>query len=169
MKIFIVMMIVIIISLFVVENVLGQPVMTTSNSLITVTTSSATDTISVSVSGSIAIPGTYTLNEGALMQDLIEAAGGVTTDADVNCYTISYRLTNKSTYYIAHITEAAKISLNTATSEELTTLPGIGITYASRIIEYRNTNARFNALEELLLIQGIGTTSFNKIKDLICL
>lgn len=62
--------------------------------------------------------------------------------------------------------EAALININTASQAELETLPGIGPTYAARIIEYRSTTP-FQTIEEIKNIKGIGDSTFNKIKDLI--
>ena len=59
-----------------------------------------------------------------------------------------------------------KVSLNTATKEQLMTLTGIGETKAIDIINYRNTN-KFKTIEEIMNVSGIGESTFNKIKDLI--
>lgn len=58
-----------------------------------------------------------------------------------------------------------KINLNTATVEELTSLTGIGQGYAERIVEYRKKNGGFVAIEDLLLVPGIGPRVFEKNKD----
>ncbi|OQB06220.1 MAG: ComE operon protein 1 [bacterium ADurb.Bin212] len=62
---------------------------------------------------------------------------------------------------------SAKINLNTASASQLDTLPGIGPAYASRIIEYRNNNGGFKDISEVQNIKGIGSKTFEKIKDLI--
>lgn len=59
------------------------------------------------------------------------------------------------------------VSINAATSEELQTLPGIGISYAQRIIEYRETNGDFNSVEELVRVRGIGEKTLEKLKPFI--
>lgn len=56
------------------------------------------------------------------------------------------------------------IDLNTATKEELTSLPAIGDKLAERIIEYRKNNQGFNSVEELLKIQGVGKQKLNQIR-----
>lgn len=61
------------------------------------------------------------------------------------------------------------ISINQATIEQLTTLPGIGEVKAVAIIKYREENGPFKALEELTLVNGIGESTFVKIKDYITL
>ena len=62
-----------------------------------------------------------------------------------------------------------KISINTATKEELMTLSGIGEAKANAIIEYRNQNGLFKQLEDIKNVSGIGDAAFNKIKDNITL
>ncbi len=59
------------------------------------------------------------------------------------------------------------ISINTATLSQLTDLPGIGNTYAQRIIEYRETNGDFTSVDELVNVKGIGERTLEKIKPLI--
>ena len=58
-----------------------------------------------------------------------------------------------------------KININTATSEELQTLSGIGESKAQAIIDYRNTNGPFNSIEEIVNVSGISENLFAKIKE----
>ncbi len=60
-----------------------------------------------------------------------------------------------------------KININTASSEELQTLNGIGETKAAAIIQYRAENGGFNSIEEICRVKGIGDATFNKIRDRI--
>jgi comEA protein len=61
----------------------------------------------------------------------------------------------------------AVVNLNTATAEQLDTLPGIGPKVAARIIEYRQKNGTFKKVEDLMNVKGIGEKAFLKIKDRI--
>lgn len=61
--------------------------------------------------------------------------------------------------------KAGKVNLNSATTEQLTSLPGIGPATAKLIIEYRAKSGKFNRIEEIMNIKGIGEKKFQKIKD----
>ncbi|HPC02402.1 MAG TPA: helix-hairpin-helix domain-containing protein [Syntrophales bacterium] len=58
-----------------------------------------------------------------------------------------------------------KININIATVEELSSLAGVGTGYAERIVEFRKKNGGFHAIEDLLLVPGIGSKIFEKNKD----
>ena len=62
-----------------------------------------------------------------------------------------------------------KISLNNASLDELMTLDGIGEKKAQAIIDYRNKNNGFKSVEEILEVDGIGSTTYEKIKDRLTL
>ena len=64
-------------------------------------------------------------------------------------------------------TKNSKININTATQTELETLPGIGPSTATKIINYRKENGKFNSIEELKKVSGIGDSKYNKIKEMI--
>jgi len=73
-------------------------------------------------------------------------------------------LTNKET---ETKTEAVLININTATMQQLDTLPGIGPAIAQRILDYRDSNGRFGSKEEIMRVSGVGLATYNKLKDLI--
>jgi len=64
---------------------------------------------------------------------------------------------------------AEKLNINTATAEQLQTLPGIGEELSRRIIDYRGQRIQFQDIRELIKVPGIGTKRFDAIKELICL
>ncbi|MCL1831366.1 MAG: ComEA family DNA-binding protein [Oscillospiraceae bacterium] len=64
--------------------------------------------------------------------------------------------------------ESPPLNINTATAEELQTLPGIGASRAADIIAYREANGGFLYIEELLQISGIGDKTFENLRELVC-
>jgi len=63
--------------------------------------------------------------------------------------------------------EAAKININTATVEELVSLPGVGDSVAKSIVEHREKNGGFKTTDDLKEVKGIGEKKFEKIKDMV--
>lgn len=59
------------------------------------------------------------------------------------------------------------VNMNTASMEELCTLPGIGETLAQRLIDYRTEHGTFQKVEELLCVEGIGAGKLSAILDYI--
>lgn len=99
---------------------------------------------------------------------LIKASGGLLENGDDSSLSYTQVLKDKDVIVIPEKKEQPKISINSATQEELQTLSGIGPSIASRIIEYRKNNT-FQTLEQIKEVKGIGDGLFNKIKDDICL
>jgi competence protein ComEA len=62
-----------------------------------------------------------------------------------------------------------KININTASADDLASLPGIGPSYAQRIVEYREKNGPFHKVEDLLNVRGIGEKTFERIRDRLTL
>jgi competence ComEA-like helix-hairpin-helix protein len=60
------------------------------------------------------------------------------------------------------------IDLNSATAEELTTLPGIGAVLSARIVEYRQRNGPFRRPEDIIIINGISERKFRRLAGLVC-
>lgn len=87
----------------------------------------------------------------------------ITNDACITTSTTTTNTTQTTT------TKSSKVSINTGTIDELQTLTGIGLTKAQAIIDYRTSNGNFTKLEDLLNVSGIGTSTYDKIKDYITL
>lgn len=81
------------------------------------------------------------------------------------CYKNDSSKTDGSSNTNEEVKVTGKVSINTATKEELMTLSGIGEAKAEAIIEYRNTNGEFTSIEDIKNVSGIGDAIFEKIKD----
>lgn len=64
---------------------------------------------------------------------------------------------------------SGKVNINTASPEQLELLPRVGPALASRIVEYRERNDGFQAPEDLMLVRGIGETSFARMKPYVAI
>ncbi len=64
--------------------------------------------------------------------------------------------------------ETKKININEADIYELDRLHGIGEGYAKRIIDYRTKNGKFEVIQDIMKVSGIGEKTYNEIKDYIC-
>lgn len=64
---------------------------------------------------------------------------------------------------------AGVVNVNTATAEQLQLLPRIGAAVAQRVIEYRKENSKFGSLDELMLVRGIGESTFAQLKPYVSL
>lgn len=142
-----------------------------------------TNQITVHIAGAVNNPGIVVLEEGSRIVDALEAAGGETEEADLNKLNLAYVLSDGEKLYIPtkneeeqeYITqgkgqmqeEENTVNINTATVEQLTTLPGIGEATASKIIEYRKENGKFKKVEDLKNVPGIGDSKFQNIKEML--
>lgn len=79
----------------------------------------------------------------------------------------SSQIATETTNITSNIKTQGKININTATEEELDTLPGIGPSTAAKIIDYRKENGKFKNIEEIKEVSGIGDAKYEKIKELI--
>ncbi len=146
--------------------------------------------IFVYVCGAVLRPGVYRLPQGARVCRAIEMAGGLTEDADRIHVNQAKLLEDGEQITILTEAEAeslpaaetaggsakaggngisqnGKVNINTADSQTLQTLTGIGESRAAAIIEYRETNGAFRAVEDIMKVAGIKTALFNNIKDKI--
>lgn len=146
--------------------------------------------IVVEIKGEVKNPNVYTLNENSIVKDLIEAAGGLTADADLNNVNRAEKLQDHELVYIANKNEKTngaqssssnfnststlsngndgankKININTATLEQLKNIKGVGDAKAKSIIEYREQNGGFKNIEDIKNVTGIGEKMFEKIKE----
>lgn len=151
--------------------------------------------IVIYITGAVKNEGIYDMKKNSRIADSIEKAGGLTEEANIENINLAYILEDGMKIHIPkknenineiedhtnaylskentisesskNINNDEKININTATQTELETLPGIGPSTALRIIEYRKENGKFNSIEDIKKISGIGDRKFSQIKDLI--
>lgn len=139
----------------------------------------------VDVKGAVNKPGVYEADGEDRVIDMINKAGGLKESADEAKINFAIRVEDEMVIYVPEIGEAleqvggimtpiggtdqqdGKVNINTADDAELQTLTGIGPAKAAAIIDYREKNGPFQAIEDLKLISGIGEKSFEKLKDQI--
>ena len=141
-----------------------------------------TETLFVHVSGCVANPGLYELEEGSRLASAIEAAGGFTEDAACDSVNLARRLEDGEMVVVLSMsagsganeeipeakTASSLININTATAEELEQLPGIGPSTAQMIVSDRMANGSFKSPDDLKRVTGIGDKKFETISALIC-
>jgi len=139
--------------------------------------------IGVYVVGAVLNPGVYFLPQGSRVADALEAAGGVTEEADLVRVNLAKRVYDEEQIYVPRLGEESpplplstdptsgqaggKININTATAEELEALAGIGPVLSQRIVDCREANGPFATIEDIQNVQGIGEVTFEGIKELI--
>lgn len=144
-------------------------------------------TLRIQIDGAVANPGIYQLPEGARVEDAIQYAGGLREDADTSKLNLVARVKDGQRITVPFIKLSqfnmsqpaspsnewvfpptqGKLDINTATVEELASLPGIGPSLANKIVRYRQSVGRFNYLEELLNVPGIGEKKLERIRPYI--
>lgn len=140
----------------------------------------AVKTIYVYICGQIQNPGVYTLPEGSRVYDLFALAGGFTEEAATDYWNQARLLADGEMIYVPSKEEVKnrtfedvqsnkenksdKVNINTASKEELMTLPGIGESKALAILAYRQENGPFASIEEIKQVDGIKEAVFSKIK-----
>jgi competence protein ComEA len=125
----------------------------------------------------------YQLSPGSRAEQAVQAAGGFTANADAQALNLAVQLADGAKITVPEIGESFNsidnsierssgvssilINLNTATIEELMTLPSIGQERAELIIQYRTDHGGFKSIEEIQEISGVGPATFEKLKDMI--
>lgn len=154
-------------------------------------TEGAAENIYVHVCGEVVEPGVYSFSVGARIYDAVIAAKGLTKEAAETSINQARAVVDGEQIYIPSKKEIkkqqredarknndsvndkqeaeGKVRINTATLEELMTLPGIGEAKAKSILQYKEEHGSFQSIEEIKNIQGIKEGVFSKIKEYITL
>mgnify|MGYP000863420758 FL=1 len=124
------------------------------------------------------------MKAGDRVKDAIDAAGGLTAEADSQKVNLAQRVEDQMVIVVPKIGEEGdaaipagatskeaskegKVNINTATVEELKTLKGVGEKKAEAIIEYRKKNGSFKTKEDLMKVRGIGKKLFESFEERI--
>ncbi|MEI4337898.1 helix-hairpin-helix domain-containing protein [Streptococcus suis] len=141
----------------------------------------------VDVKGAVAKPGLYTLEADARVNDAVEAAGGLTSQADPKSINLAQKLSDEAVVYVASKDEnisvvasttassamsqeeknTSLVNLNTATEADLQTISGIGSKRATDIIAYREANGGFKSVDDLNNVSGIGDKTMESIRPYV--
>ncbi len=143
--------------------------------------------ILVHAAGAVQAPGVYLFRGEARVLDLVEAAGGLTPDADYDRVNLAETLFDGQWVYFPRIGQteiptplngigpegkgaaarSGPLNLNSATAEQLESLPGVGPAIAAAIIELRQRVGGFASVDGLLAVSGIGPSKLEQIRDLV--
>lgn len=153
--------------------------------------SSQNKEVTCDISGAVKHQGVYTLKNGARLQELIEAAGGLKSNAQLKAINRAMTLKDQDKIHIPYkgekvdpattvsgnstsekndassssSSDGEKININTASAADLQKLNGIGEKRAEQIIAYREQNGDFKKIEDLMQVSGIGEKTFAALKD----
>ena len=149
--------------------------------------------VKVYVSGAVRRPGVYELREGDRLDDALAAAGGVVEGADLESINLASRVRDEAYYHVATLGETPRpevaaavsdmdqppsvenvpaiesplVDLNTASADQLESLPGIGPARAQAILHFREQNGPFTSVDDILEVQGIAEGTFAQLRDLV--
>jgi len=144
------------------------------------------DLIVIHVAGAVARPEVYSLPHGSRVADAVRAAGGATSEADLDMVNLALpvhdgeqiciprkeptpsgsseaRIPSNRADISALSPKETLININTASVAELEQLPGVGPVTAAKIVEYRKINGPYSSVNDLLGVSGIGEAKLSKI------
>ena len=142
----------------------------------------------ISVVGRVARPGLIRLPDGSRVADALDAAGGVLPDTDLAALNLARKLSDGEQLLVGVPPPAgpaadggaaggggsepssgtsSMLDLNTATLEQLDALPGVGPVMAQRILDWRASHGRFQSVDQLREVSGIGQARFAQLKELV--
>ncbi|HEM6237816.1 TPA: helix-hairpin-helix domain-containing protein [Streptococcus suis] len=141
----------------------------------------------IDIKGAVVKPGLYTLEADARVNDAVEAAGGLTSQADPKSINLAQKLSDEAVVYVASKDEnisvvasttassamsqeeksTSLVNLNTATEADLQTISGIGSKRAADIIAYREANGGFKSVDDLNNVSGIGDKTMESIRPYV--
>lgn len=137
--------------------------------------------IVVHVVGAVHRPGLYAVRDGARIADAVRRAGGTTRKADLEAINLAAPVEDglqvvvprrqpvvaSGTTAPGDPAAAGPVHLNTASLEQLDTLPGVGPVTAQKILDWRQTHGAFTSVDDLDAIPGIGPARLEQLRDLV--
>lgn len=143
------------------------------------TAEAAPQTVYVYVCGAVRDPGVVEVPEGSRAEEALRLAGGMTAEADPFYVNLAETVVDGQKLYFPTAEEAGTleaavkaaeeglVNINTASAEELCTLPGIGASRAADIVRYREKNGAFQTKEDIMKVSGIKQNAYDKLCDKI--
>ncbi|TNC24401.1 ComEA family DNA-binding protein [Amycolatopsis alkalitolerans] len=138
----------------------------------------ASSSLVVSVVGKVRSPGLVTIPAGARVADALGAAGGALDGTDLTTLNLARKLSDGEQLYVGvpappqavpqqagGAAAPGKVNLNTASAEQLDSLPGVGEVTAKRIIDWRTEHGSFSSIDQLQEVDGIGAAKFARLRD----
>jgi len=134
--------------------------------------------LAVDVQGAVKNAGVYRVKTGAIVQEVLQMAGGLQSNADIKQINQAQRVTDQMQIYVpingeTPVTSQAtsggkakgKVNINTAKVDDFKDVTGIGPKKAAKIIAFREKNGNFQELHDLTKVSGIGEKSLDSLKD----
>lgn len=134
--------------------------------------------VEISIYGEVEMGGTYLLPYNSTVKDAIDAASGLTSNADTRCFNYTYVFEQDASFYIAPLYDISdtcttapidKACINSDDKMTLLAKTSFSESQAQAIIEYRDANGVFKRLEEIQNVKGIGSATWEKNKKYITL
>lgn len=173
-------------------DAVAMVVVPTSEVVSTSTTATSLPPIFVQVSGEVRVPGVYEVPAGSRLFEVLERAGGVTSEGDPEALPLAQMVGDGARVVVPKKGEepvqgvggsvdvaggtgygamggsgSGPVSLSIASAAELESLPGIGPVTAGRIIAYRDQHGPFQAVDELQSVPGIGPATMERLRALV--
>lgn len=168
----------------------AAPLAVGATSIPMATTTTTAPQLVLHAAGAVVVPGLYRLSGAPRVADLIDAAGGLAPDADIDRINLAAPLADGDRLYVPHRgedsvpspigaegpstqsgsgepSESNPLNINTANAEELDALPGVGPATAKAIVDHRSANGPFRSVDGLLEVRGIGPAKLEAIRPLV--